>query len=443
VLQERKYSQETTSRDLFIKALQTLPDFPYEPRHPCAIYTSELVWTQTDDELMKELLPRVESDPELTGWSYENIYTMRLVGKVMKADGRLAEKVNLRKLFCRQYSKKVTGKINTALYGKWDDFRKTPGAPDFDNQTKELMRKIVGTDMDVGHRQQKLFNWVRFCLHLLMRMHKGTKPGTIQHLLQGTLKVLTLPEATDKNIDDAILITLNKVLEKGSLTYVKASEVTKTNNPLFTLGGLFVDYCYSNEDVLNLEAIFNRLPVGVGDYDPMYIKPKEYKQPDFLPFPRAAVEAPTTRFLASLFFSCTVRIVGAVFENVERGLEKYYAEKEQTFPKAKYPSKRLNTIIYPAVCSSWLKVLLKTGTIIFPTRGLENVPGKRTSCRCPNTIRHFILVVLTKYSEPTSQFFNPFCQTYVTTYDSVRNNPVMAAILSQTFLFSQILSCTF
>jgi hypothetical protein len=124
VLQERKYSQETTSRDLFIKALQTLPDFPYEPRHPCAIYTSELVWTQTDDELMKELLPRVESDPELTGWSYENIYTMRLVGKVMKADGRLAEKVNLRKLFCRQYSKKVTGKINTALYGKWDDFQK-------------------------------------------------------------------------------------------------------------------------------------------------------------------------------------------------------------------------------------------------------------------------------------------------------------------------------
>jgi hypothetical protein len=385
VLQTRKFSQETTSRDLFIKALQSIKNPGYLPSHPCAIISRGLIWTQTETEF-KALL---EGTPEIPP-----PYFVQLCGKVMDANGKEKEKLNLKKLFCREYTTKIKAKKDLELYTQWNTQRNERLAyPDFDMniQTNSALRKLIGTDFDVGHRQQKLELWVFFCQHILDRMHAAEKPLTVQLLLQRTLRLGSLPEATKENIDLAILATLNKVVEKGSLTYVKASEVTKTNNPLYTFGGLYVDYCYSQEDVSNLEYICNRLPVGVGDYETLYQKPKDYRPPDNLPLQGGDVNSDTIKFLADLFYSCTVPICRAVEANVTRGLERYYDEHDKPFHKSAYPSKRLNTLLYPAVCSSWLKVLLKTGTIIFPTMAMKNVPGKHVSNTCC-----FILTVLTK-----------------------------------------------
>jgi hypothetical protein len=371
VLQTRKFTQETTSRDLFIQAIQSIPNPGYLPLHPCAIISRDPIWTQTETEFT-ELLERDDLKPPLA-------YFIKMCGKVMASPGKEKEKLNLKRLFCRECTSKHKAKKDLETFMMWTNQRSDRNAfPEFDMniQTNGALRKLIGTDFDVGHRQQKLELWVFFCQHILDKMHALEKPLTVQLLLQRTLKLGSLPEANKENIDLAILTTLNKVVEKGSLTYVKASEVTKTNNPLYTFGGLYVDYCYSQEDVSNLESIFNRLPVGVGDYETLYKKPKNYRPPDNLPLQGGDVNSDTIKFLADLFYACTVPICRAVEENVVRGLERYHDENGKTFHKSAYPTKKLNTLLYPAVCSSWLKVLLKTGTIIFPTKVMKNVPGK-------------------------------------------------------------------
>jgi hypothetical protein len=380
VLQTRKFSQETTSRDLFIKALDSIPTQDYLPLHPCAITVREPTWTVSATNF-EDLLETTTGNPQLD-------YVLELCTKVMQAPGKEKEKLNLKKLFCKEFSSKPKGKIEKMLYTRWATNIDSPYSHpelDMNPQSNPALRKVIGIDFDVGHRQQKLFLWVYFCQHILHAMHAGEKPLTVQLLLQRTLKMTTLPDATKENIDLAILATLQKVVEKGSLTYVKASEVTKTNNPLYTLGGLFVDYCYSQEDVSNLQSIFNRLPVGVGDYEAQYIKPEGYSPPDNLPLQAGPVDGESIKFLADLFYSCTVPICKAVEDIVARGLERYFSKRNKTFQKAAFPTKKMNTILYPAVCSSWLKVLLKTGTMIFPTAYLHNVPGK-LFCRAEYTI---------------------------------------------------------
>ena len=372
MLQPNKKAQMTTSRDLFLRALETIGDPVYLKRHPCAIIKRDIIWIQSVEDF-KSLL----NDP--LGLPEEDKYILKLCQKMISLSGKGQEKSNLMRLFCRESNSKVKSKKGMAFRDKFLENQKAPDTyqdMEMNLQKNSDLAQYVWTNMDVGHRQQKLFLWVHFCRHILEGMHGGCeKPETVPKLLRKTMNWSTDPQASAENTELAIVATLSKLFEKGSVSSVKGSEVMKTNKPLYTLGGLYVDYCHCKEDLANLQSIFIRLPVGVGDYEHSYIKPADFEPPDIIPFSSAEVDNGTIALLADLFYSPTTAICKEVEGNVVRGLERYHEKYKLPFHKSKYPHKVMHTILYPAVCSSWLKVLLKTGTIIFPTLAMTHLPG--------------------------------------------------------------------
>lgn len=374
MLQTRKQAQETTARDLYIKALQTIPKVGYLPRHPCAITSTAIIWTQSEEDLHEIML-----NPDGLGPDAANVIGWCKKIQSALSDGKGKEIQNFQRLLCRAHSNnKAAGKKHKRLVKEYEENLRVPGTNNevqMDLSQNPELGGLVGAAMDVGQRQQKLFRWVLFCEHILEKMHDEEKPDTVCNLIRKTLKLTAMPEATKEYIDKTVLVTLMKVLEKGALTCVTEAEVKKTKNPLFTLGGLYVDYCYSQNDVRNLQSIFDRLPIGVGQYETLYVKPESFAPPEHLPLSGVDVDSDSIDFLGVMFYSCTSAISKAVEENVDRGLKRRYKKENTKFPKAKYPQKWMHTIIHPVVCSSWLKVLLNTGTILFPTQELTNVPG--------------------------------------------------------------------